>query len=140
MSTDPSCIFCKIVAGEIPCFKLWEDESSLSFMDINPAAPGHALVIPKGHAPNLFAMSDDAMGAVARTLRRVSVAIERTVAPDGFSVVQANGPGAAQSVPHFHFHMIPRTHGDDLKINWEMKTGQDLDAIRTLAERIRANL
>ena len=139
MNTDPDCIFCRIVAGEIPSFKLLEDDRVLSFMDINPASEGHCLVIPKAHAPNLFESDDGSIAAVAAACRRVADAVRRTLDPPGVNLMQANGPAAGQSVFHLHFHVIPRRPDDGLLFNWEPQPG-DLDAIGRLAERIRANL
>ncbi len=139
MTGDPNCIFCKIVAGTIPCFKLFEDAATLAFLDINPVNPGHSLVIPKAHAPNLFESRNADLAAVMATARRVATAVEKVVAPAGVNLLQANGPGAAQSVFHFHMHIIPRRIGDDLKMNWELKPG-DKGALVALAEKIRARL
>jgi histidine triad (HIT) family protein len=139
VATDPNCIFCKIVAGTIPCFKLYEDGATLAFLDINPVNAGHALVIPKQHAANLFESADADLAAVMATIRRVATAVEKTVKPDGINLLQANGPGAAQSVFHFHMHIIPRVQGDDLKMNWGLKPG-DKAALAALAEQIRASL
>ena len=139
MTADPDCIFCRIVKGEIPSFKLLEDDRILSFMDINPANEGPCLVIPKAHVPNLYEADDGSLAAVAVACRRVADAVRRTLDPPGVSVAQANGPAAGQSVFHLHFHVIPRRADDDLLFNWEMRPG-DLDAIGRLAERIRANI
>ena len=103
------CIFCKIIAGEIPSMKLWEDERTLSFMDINPAAPGHCLAIPKVHASNVFELDPAALAHTAQTAQRVARAVDAALGPDGINLIQANGKGAAQSVLHFHFHIMPRT-------------------------------
>ncbi|MGQ0663165.1 MAG: HIT family protein [Pseudomonadota bacterium] len=137
--TDPACVFCKIVAGTIPCFKLFEDGRTLAFLDINPVNPGHALIIPKAHAPNLVASSDDDLATTMAAAKRVAAALEKTLQPDGINLVQANGPGAAQSVLHFHLHVIPRARGDDLKMNWGLKPGDKAELAR-MAERLRANL
>ncbi len=139
MASDPNCIFCKIVAGTIPCFKLYDDAATLAFLDINPVNSGHALVIPRNHAPNLFESMDVDLAAVMSTVRKVATAIEKTVKPAGVNLLQANGPGAAQSVFHFHMHIIPRVGGDDLKMNWGLKPG-DKAALAALTEQIRTNL
>ncbi len=139
MKTDPNCIFCKIVAGEIPCFKLHEDDRTLAFMDINPASPGHALVIAKAHHADLYAMPEVLLAACAATAKKVASAVHKALAPDGLNLVQANGPGAAQSVPHFHIHVLPRRRGDELLLNWGLEAG-DMDEISALADRIKANL
>lgn len=139
MSHDPDCIFCKIIQGEIPSFKLYEDDESLSFMDINPASEGHALVIPKEHAADVHAVSDAAIVATVRSAKKIATAIEKTLDPDGINLVQCNGAAAAQSIFHFHMHVLPRREGDDLKLNWGLEPG-NMEAIGALAERIRANL
>ena len=139
MKSDPNCVFCRIVAGEIPCFKLCEDDRTLAFMDVNPAAPGHALVIPKAHHVDLFVMPEALLAACAATAKTVASAVHETLAPDGLNLVQANGPGAAQSVPHFHVHVLPRRKDDELYLNWELEPG-DRDEIAALADRIKANL
>ena len=139
MNADPDCIFCRIVKGEIPSFKLLENDRVLSFMDINPVNEGHCLVIPKVHVPNLFEADDESLAAVASACRLVADAVRRTLEPPGISIAQANGPAAGQSVFHLHFHIIPRRAEDGLLFNWGPQPG-DLDAIGRLAERIRANL
>jgi histidine triad (HIT) family protein len=139
MHSDPNCIFCKIVAGQIPSFKLHEDAATLAFLDINPANPGHSLVIPKSHAPNLIASSDQDLAAVMRTVRRVAAAIEKALDPFGLNLLQANGEGAAQSVFHLHMHIIPRVRGDDLSMNWELRPG-DKGELARMAELIRGHI
>src|SRR5437763_12190928 len=100
MAADPNCIFCKIVAGEIPCFKLFEDAETLAFMDINPVHDGHCLVIPKAHYPDVFAIAPEAFAAAARTAIKMAKAVNQTVKPDGLNLIHANGPGAGQSGGH----------------------------------------
>jgi len=139
MSDDPDCIFCKIIRGEIPCFKLYEDDKTLAFMDINPANDGHCLVIPKHHSENLHETPAEWLLAVTATAQKVAGAVEETLHPYGLNLLQANGPGAAQSVMHLHLHIVPRAENDALKMNWGIDPG-DMDAIAALAERIRANL
>ena len=137
MTAHDNCVFCKLLAGEIPSFKLYEDQLTYAFMDINPAAPGHALVIPKYHAANLYEIPSEWLAACAVTARKVAVAVNEVVASDGLNMVQANGEGAAQSVQHFHIHLIPRAMNDDLRLNWGLHPG-DMDAIGELAARIGA--
>ncbi len=139
MSRDPDCIFCKIVAGEIPCFKLYEDAATLAFMDINPVHPGHALAIAKAHVVDVFEISEEALAAVAMTARKLAKAVNEVMAPDGLNLVQCNGEAAAQSVPHFHMHVLPRKAGDDLALNWGLRAG-DMAEIERLAAAIRAAL
>jgi len=137
MTTDPDCIFCKIIAGDIPSFKVYEDDKTLAFMDINPGNPGHVLVVPKAHSANIYEVSADDMAAAMATVQKVARAVRATLDPFGLNVVQANGPGAAQSVQHVHWHVLPRAEGDELKLNWGLVPG-DMDAIGTLAEQLRA--
>ena len=133
------CIFCKIIAGEIPCFKLYENVDTLAFMDINPANEGHVLVIPKEHYADVHTVSAAAISSTVIAAKMIAAAIEKTLSPDGINLLQCNGPAAAQSVLHFHMHVLPRRDGDELKLNWGLEPG-DMDAIGKLAERIRANL
>lgn len=139
MKTDPDCIFCKIVAGALPCFKLYEDGETLAFMDINPVHDGHCLIIPKAHYPTLFVLPAEAFAAAGRTAIKVATAVNAALAPDGLNLVQSNGPGAAQSVAHFHLHVLPRRMGDGLAVNWQLKPGEHARIAET-AERIRARL
>ena len=139
MTTDADCIFCKIVAGEIPCFKLYEDDQTLAFMDINPGNDGHALVVPKRCSRDLYSIPDEDIAAVVKTARRVARAVDQTVKPEGLNLIQCNGEAAGQSVFHFHMHVLPRVMDDDLKMNWGLIPG-DMDAIGGLAERVKANM
>lgn len=131
------CVFCKILRGEIPSFKVFEDDKTLAFMDINPINDGHCLVIPKFHAENLYATPDDWFGPTMTTVRRVATAVDQVVQPDGINLLQANGPGAAQSVFHLHIHIVPRHLGHNPAMNWEVVPG-DMDGIGKLAEKIAA--
>jgi len=136
---DGACIFCKIVAGEAPSFKVYEDDLSFAIMDINPFNHGHALVLSKGHYPNLFTADADSVAAVARTAQKIAIAVADAVPNDGVNIVQANGPGAAQSVQHYHVHVLPRRLGDNAKLNWSLSPG-DHDIIAKQAADIRARL
>jgi histidine triad (HIT) family protein len=138
-SNTTNCVFCKIVAGGIPCFKLHEDEATLAFMDINPIHDGHCLVIAKTHYPTVFELPADTFAAVVRAAAKLAKAVNAAVRPDGLNLLQSNGPGAAQSVPHFHIHILPRRMGDELLMNWALKPG-DMKRIGEWAERIRALL
>jgi histidine triad (HIT) family protein len=139
MAREPNCIFCRIVAGEIPSDKLYEDSETLAFMDINPVHDGHCLVIPKAHYPTVFEVTPDAFAAAACTAAKVAAAVQTALKPDGLNLIQSNGPGAAQSVPHLHFHVLPRRMRDGLLINWGLKPG-DRARIAEIAGRIRAAL
>lgn len=139
MALDKDCIFCKIVRGEIPSFKVFEDDRTLAFMDINPINPGHALIVPKHHAPNIFETPDDWLAAAMVTTRRVARGVETALKPHGMNIVQANGPGAAQSVFHLHIHVVPRAKDDGIKMNWGIRPG-NMDEIKAIAEKIKAAL
>jgi histidine triad (HIT) family protein len=139
MQTDANCVFCKIVAGQIPCVRLFEDDRTLAFMDINPAHDGHCLVIAKDHFPTVFEISEEAFAAVASSVRKVARAVNLALSPEGLNLVQANGKGAQQSVDHFHIHVLPRKLGDDLKLDWGAKPG-NRETITGLANKIRAYL
>ena len=137
LNLNEDCIFCKIIRGEIPSFKLYEDGLTYAFMDINPLNDGHALVIPKYHAENIYATPDEWFGPTMSTVRRIASAVNKVVQPEGINLLQANGPGAKQSVFHLHMHVIPRYADDGAGMNWEMKHG-DMDAIGKLAKQIIA--
>ena len=140
MIVDPDCIFCKIVAGTLPSFKLHEDEATLAFMDINPISPGHCLVIPKTHFANVFDGTDGPLAAVMATARKVAIAVRDALEPDGMNLFQANGPAAGQTVYHFHMHILPRRTGDGLLRGGHGLQAGDRDVIAANAERIRARL
>ena len=140
MIVDPDCIFCKIVAGTLPSFKLHEDEATLAFMDINPISPGHCLVIPKTHFANVFDGTDAPLAAVMATTRKVAIAVRDALEPDGMNLFQANGPAAGQTVYHFHMHILPRKTGDGLLRGGHGLQPGDRDVIAANAERIRARL
>jgi len=138
MAATPECIFCKIVAGAVPCFKVFEDAQTLAFMDIGPVHDGHCLVIPKAHYPNVFEVSPRAMGAAAQTAAKVAKAINQALKPDGLNLIQPNGAGAGEAVAHFHFHIFPRKMDDGVAINWERYQAPGNPArLAELAERIR---
>lgn len=139
MRTDSECIFCKIVTGDVPCFKLYEDDQTIAFMDINPANEGHTLVIPKEHWEDVYAISPELLAATVQTVQKIARAVNQTLNPDGINLVQANGKGAAQSVQHFHMHILPRRVGDELKLNWGLRPG-DMDAVKDVCERVKRNL
>ncbi|MGB8435973.1 MAG: HIT family protein [Burkholderiales bacterium] len=112
------CVFCRIVAGEIPASVVHEDDDTIAFMDIGSVNPGHVLVATKRHAENLFRLDEATGAAVGRALVRVARAVERAFAPEGLSQYQANGKLAGQTVFHFHVHLVPRRQDDGMKIDW----------------------
>ena len=133
------CIFCKIRDGQIPSMKVFEDDRTLAFMDINPLGPGHCLVIPKAHAATLFEADLEDLHAAIATAQQVARAIREALAPDGLNMLQANGAAAFQSVPHFHLHLIPRWANDGKGFDWKLQPGHR-DQIMKAGERIRALL
>ena len=139
MTAETDCIFCKIVAGEIPSFLICEDAESYAFMDINPVHAGHALVVPRQHAADIYTIDGESLAAVARTAQRVAKAVRQAMAPSGLNLVQCNGEAAGQSVFHFHMHVMPRADGDDLKMNWGLRAG-DMKEIEDARDRIKACL
>ena len=133
------CVFCKIVEGKIPSVKVLEDRDTVAFMDINPLTPGHLLVVPKRHFVGLWDADDATLGATLRSVRRVALALKQTLGLDSLNVLQATGRWAAQSVPHLHFHLIPRSEGDGAGMDWPLNPGQ-MDAIQALGGKIAAAL
>jgi histidine triad (HIT) family protein len=114
------CIFCKIVKGEIPSTKLFENENVLSFLDIMPASKGHALVIPKKHYRTLLDVPHEELKEVMEAVQKVAAAIMSSVeSAEGFNVVQSNKEVAGQVIAHVHFHIIPRSTEDNLNFSWE---------------------
>jgi histidine triad (HIT) family protein len=133
------CVFCKIRDGHIPSVKVDEDELTLAFMDINPLNPGHCLVATKRHAATLLEADVEDLRAAVVAVKRVVRAIQDSLAPDGINVLQANGAAAFQSVPHLHFHVIPRWANDGKGFDWTLVPG-DREAIAKAGERIRAHV
>ena len=135
------CIFCKIVRGEIPSFKIYEDERVFAFMDINPIAEGHTLIIPKNHSENLWTISEKDLAAVHKASQKLIQAIKTGVGAEGVAVLQLNGRSVGQEVMHYHVHLMPRKKGAPKlqATQWEMKPG-DMDAVKVTAEKIAAAL
>lgn len=135
------CIFCKIVKGEIPCFKVYENQRVLSFLDINPVSEGHTLVIPKVHAANLWEIRDEDLAAVHTASKKIIQALKDELNPTGVACIQLNGRGVNQVVMHYHLHLIPRTKkGPELPMSrWDLRPG-DQEAIASLAEKIAEKL
>ena len=121
---DPDCLFCKIVAGELPSQKLDEDERTYSFMDINPATRGHALVIPKAHAKDLLEIEPDDLAAVALAAQKLAQRVPERLGADGVNLINSCGAAAWQTVFHFHVHVIPRYADDPLKLPWTPAPGR----------------
>jgi histidine triad (HIT) family protein len=115
---DPDCIFCKIVAGELPATIIDEDERTMSFMDIVPATRGHALVIPRAHSADLLTVEEQDLRAVAVAAKRLAERVKERLGADGVNLVNSCGAVAWQTVFHFHVHVIPRYEGDPLRLPW----------------------
>jgi histidine triad (HIT) family protein len=115
---DPDCIFCKIVAGELPATIIDEDERTISFMDIAPATRGHALVIPRAHSADLLSVEEPDLRAVAVASKRLAERVKERLGADGVNLVNSCGAVAWQTVFHFHVHVIPRYEGDPLRLPW----------------------
>jgi histidine triad (HIT) family protein len=130
------CIFCKIVAGEIPAQVLEQDEHTLTFLDIAPATRGHALVIPKRHATDLWEIEPGELAAVTTAAQRQSLRARDRLGADGVNLINSCRPAAWQTVFHFHMHVIPRYVGDPLKLPWEPKPA-DMDEIAAVAAELR---
>jgi histidine triad (HIT) family protein len=139
--TDPSCLFCRIVAGEIPSTRVDEDEHTVTFMDINPATRGHALVVPRHHYRDLLEISPVDLAAVVATAQRMAVRVKDRLGADGVNLLNSCGEAAWQTVGHFHMHVIPRYAGDPirdaLKLPW-VPTAGDLDDIRAAGAELGA--
>jgi len=133
------CVFCKIRDGQIPSFKIHEDERTMTIMDINPLNSGHCLVIPKAHAATIYEAEPEDLQAAITAAQRVALAIQGGLKPDGLNMLQANGAAAFQSVPHFHLHLIPRWNHDGKGFDWKVVPG-NRDHIMKNGERLRALL
>jgi len=133
------CVFCKIVQGQIPCVKVYEDDRVLAFADINPITRGHTLIIPTAHAENLWQIDEADLMAVGRAAKKIAAAIRTSLKPDGIACLQLNGRAVNQVVMHYHFHLIPRWNTDpELKMTaWELIPG-NMDEIKQTAAAIGA--
>jgi len=116
-----NCIFCKIVKGEIPCNKLYENDKVLAFLDIAPVNKGHALIIPKKHYTNIFDIDEETSCAITKAVRKVAAAVKGALGVEGVNIQSNNGETAGQVVMHFHTHIIPRDKNDGLKL-WPQGT------------------
>ncbi len=121
MTEEDNCVFCRIVRGELPATVVFQDEATLTFMDIGSVNPGHMLVAAKLHVENLQGMDGELAGAMFRAASRAAKAIEAVFRPNGISVYQANGPAAGQTVFHAHIHVLPRWENDGLTFTWPVK-------------------
>ena len=136
MPSDPDCLFCRIVAGELPSTRIAENDRAIAFMDINPATRGHALVIPKEHHEDLLQISDEDLERTFAAARSLAARMREPLGADGFNVLNSCGSAAWQTVFHFHVHVVPRYDDDPLKLPWVPKPG-DPDEIAKTADEIR---
>ena len=127
------CVFCAIAAGEIPCFKVYEDELVLAYLDINPFSEGHTLVIPKAHTTGLLDTPDETLAALLARVKKVAAHLKTALGCDGFHILQNNGAAAGQTVGHIHFHIVPRRNGDP--IEFANRPG-DMEHLKALAARV----
>jgi histidine triad (HIT) family protein len=132
---DPDCIFCKIVAGELPATIVGEDERTISFMDIAPATRGHALVIPREHSADLLGIEAEDLAAVGLAAQQLAKRAKQQLGADGVNLLNACGAVAFQSVFHFHMHVIPRYEGDSLRLPWVPAPG-DSQEIAAAAQEL----
>ena len=128
------CVFCAIAAGEIPSFKVYEDEFVLAYLDINPFTKGHTLVIPKEHSCGILDASDETLATLVSHVKKVAGHLKNALPCDGFNILQNNGEAAGQTVMHIHFHIVPR-YGKE-EIGFTSHKG-DMDELKALAERVR---
>jgi histidine triad (HIT) family protein len=136
MAYDPNNIFAKIVRGEAPCFKVYEDAHTLAFMDIMPQAEGHTLVIPKEGAESIFDLSPEGAAAMIKTTKKVAPAVQEVTGAPGILLAQLNGQAAGQTVFHIHMHVIPRWSGLDLKLH--ARETANFEQLKALAAKIAA--
>jgi histidine triad (HIT) family protein len=138
MAYDPNNVFAKILRGELPCIRICETDAALAFMDIMPQSQGHALVVPKEPAETFYDLSEAAAAEAMKTAKQVALALRRVLNPDGLFIGQFNGAAAGQTVPHVHFHLIPRWADQPLHLH--ARDMADKAQLEALAERIRAAL
>jgi histidine triad (HIT) family protein len=136
MGAAEDCLFCKIIAGEVPAQIVDSDEHTVAFMDINPATRGHALVVPRAHSADLMEISDADLERTFVAARRLARRMEETLEPDGYNLLNSCRPAAWQTVFHFHVHVVPRYDDDPLQLPWVPRSG-DEGKIATIADELR---
>ena len=134
-----NCIFCKIANGKIPAATLYEDENFRVILDLGPASKGHALILPKSHAANIYELSDEMAAKAMILAKKMATAMTAALKCDGFNIVQNNGECAGQTVFHFHMHLIPRYKGDNVGITWNPGELTDEDKEEILS-KVKAQL
>ena len=133
------CVFCRIVRGEAPADVVYEDDKAMAFMDINPATPGHTLLIPKQHFRNVFDLDEEVAAHLMRVAVRLAPVIKEAMGADGLNILNANERAAFQSVFHFHLHLIPRWFDDGIRPPWISRPGDPAE-IKAAAGRIKRTL
>ncbi len=128
-------IFSRIIAGEIPCAKVYEDSHTFAFMDAGQVNPGHVIVATKEPAATLLDLQEEVVAALFRSVAKVAKAVEAAFQPDGLTILQANRPAGWQTVPHVHVHVLPRHEGDGVGLTWPRKE-PGMEELQRLAERI----
>jgi histidine triad (HIT) family protein len=128
---DPSCLFCKIIAGELPAEIVDQDEHTIAFMDINPATRGHALVIPRRHSRDLLEIGEEDLRATTLAAQRLAHRVHERLGADGVNLLNCRGPAAWQTVFHFHLHVIPRYDDDPLRLPWRPQRGDPTEIAAT---------
>ena len=134
---DENCIFFKIIEGEIPSTAVYEDEDFRAILDVNPAARGHVIILPKKHAANIFELDEAEASKVFPIAKKIATAVMKTYHCDGVNILQNNGEAAGQTVFHLHVHVVPRYYGDGVNIMWKAGETPDLQAV---ADEIKKNL
>ena len=138
MSAD-DCVFCKIVSGQLPATKIYEDEVTLAFLDVGPISDGHTLVVPKRHFEKLHDCPADLLGQICGCLGKIADAVSAAMNSDGYNMLCNNGRAAGQLVEHLHFHIVPRSTGDGVFQRWPSHKYPE-GRMNEVAERIRENL
>lgn len=135
------CVFCAIARGELPCYRVFEDDNVVAFLDIHPVTAGHTLVVPKVHMATLFDLSDDLAGPLLKAVRDMARAVRRAYGASGINILQANGQAAGQTVHHLHVHVVARHEGDGLRLHIPSgPEAADREAMAAEARRIAAAL
>lgn len=133
------CVFCKIIKGELPSYRVYEDEDILTVLDINPVSRGHCLVIPKKHFENIFDIDDIILQKIISGAKLISKKLAKSLKADGINLLQANGEKAGQVVFHFHLHVVPRYNNDGLNFHPASRQEPTLEELKKLAEKISSN-